>query len=114
MYWEIERCRVCGNSELSIVLDLGIQALTGVFPKTKDQPITCGPLRLVKCTGGGDTCGLLQLQHTYELRELYGENYGYRSGLNATMVAHLRQKVRAILERVKLEEGALVVDIGSN
>jgi hypothetical protein len=45
---------------------------------------------------------------------MYGENYGYRSGLNASMVAHLHRKVAKILTQVNLLEGDLVVDIGSN
>ncbi len=114
MYREIGRCRICGNSELVEVLDLGIQALTGVFPKTKTQAVTAGPLRLVKCMGGDKVCGLLQLQHTYDLAELYGENYGYRSGLNAGMVAHLRAKVARILDRIQLPQHALIIDVGAN
>lgn len=114
MYSKIEKCRICDNTQLVEVLDLGVQALTGVFPKSKDQQITKGPLKLVKCTGPGDVCGLLQLQHTYSLGELYGDNYGYRSGLNASMVAHLKAKVAKILVRGTLPQGALVIDIGSN
>jgi len=45
---------------------------------------------------------------------MYGENYGYRSGLNASMVAHLSNKVKKILEQVELHKGDLVIDIGSN
>jgi NDP-4-keto-2,6-dideoxyhexose 3-C-methyltransferase len=114
MYQMISQCRICNNTQLAEVLDLGIQALTGVFPKTRTQEVTAGPLKLVKCTGDGDVCGLLQLQHTYDLGELYGDNYGYRSGLNASMVAHLHRKVRKILDRVKLPENALIIDIGAN
>ncbi len=88
--------------------------LTGVFPKTRKEDITCGPLKLVKCTGGDNVCGLLQLAHSYELREMYGDNYGYRSGLNSSMVEHLREKVNKILDNVVLQEGDLVLDIGSN
>lgn len=88
--------------------------LTGVFPKVKGEKVTTGPLRLVKCTGNGDVCGLLQLEHSYDLGEMYGDNYGYRSGLNASMMAHLRRKVGKILGHVDLGVGDLVVDIGSN
>ena len=65
--------------------------MTGVFPKTKDQPVTKGPLQLLKChdEGSRDVCGLLQLAHSYDRNEMYGENYGYRSGLNPSMVTHL-------------------------
>lgn len=114
MYKKVERCRICGNRRLECVLDLGEQMLTGVFPRAKDARITKGPLRLVKCMGGDDVCGLLQLEHSYDLGEMYGENYGYRSGLNASMVAHLHGKVKRILGQVELGTRDLVVDIGSN
>lgn len=114
MYRKIDKCRICGNAHLERVLDLGVQMLSGVFPRENGAKVTSGPLCLVKCTGGNESCGLLQLEHTYDLRELYGENYGYRSGLNDSMVKHLHGKVRKILEKIDLGEGDLVVDIGSN
>ncbi|BBO99920.1 class I SAM-dependent methyltransferase [Sulfuriferula nivalis] len=114
MYKKIEKCRICGNTHLECVLDLGEQMLTGVFPRDKDAKVTTGPLRLVKCVGGDDVCGLLQMEHSYDLGEMYGENYGYRSGLNASMVAHLNAKVKKILEQVELTDGDIVIDIGSN
>jgi NDP-4-keto-2,6-dideoxyhexose 3-C-methyltransferase len=110
---KIEKCRICGNRELAQVLDLGEQALTGVFPQSRTQKVTSGPLRLVKCMGD-NVCGLLQLQHSYDLSEMYGLNYGYRSGLNKSMVEHLHGKVRKILPRVALSAESLVIDIGSN
>ena len=116
MYTEIEKCRICGNADLIPVLHLGNQYLTGVFPKTKDAEITCGPIELVKCQEDdkGHFCGLLQLRQTYDLSEMYGWNYGYRSGLNQSMVEHLNRKVKKILEGVNLSPGDIIVDIGSN
>ncbi len=113
-YKQIGQCRICGNKHLERVLDLGEQMLTGVFPREAGAEVTRGPLRLVKCTGGEDVCGLLQLEHSYDLGEMYGANYGYRSGLNASMVAHLHAKVQRIQGLVGLREGDLVIDIGSN
>ncbi len=114
MYKAIHQCRICGNKNLIQVLDLGEQTLTGVFPKHKDQQITCGPLQLVKCTGSEQCCGLLQLAHSYDLGEMYGENYGYRSGLNPSMVKHLHAKVARILNMVDFSGNPIVLDIGSN
>jgi hypothetical protein len=115
MITKVSKCRVCGNPELVLVVDLGEQYLTGVFPKVKNQSsLTKGPLRLVKCHGSEPCCGLLQLEHSYDSEEMYGENYGYRSGLNSSMVKHLHSKVNKILGRVELKAGDLVVDIGSN
>ncbi len=114
MYKKVDRCRICGNKNLTCVLDLGEQMLTGVFPQVKNDDITTGPLRLMKCTGGDDVCGLLQLEHSFDLSEMYGVNYGYRSGLNVSMVKHLHDKVQNILKKVNLGKGDLVLDIGSN
>ena len=109
-YTETKKCRISGSSNLITVLDLGVQALTGVFPKNVKDSITSGPLRLAWCPDSG----LLQLQHTYDLTEMYGDNYGYRSGLNRSMVEHLQQKAKH-LERLRpVYSGDVVVDIGSN
>jgi NDP-4-keto-2,6-dideoxyhexose 3-C-methyltransferase len=115
MYKKIQKCRLCGNTELIPVVDLGEQYLTGVFPRENAaSTLTKGPLRLVKCHGEDNVCGLLQLEHSYDLDEMYGENYGYRSGLNANMVRHLYEKVARIRSMATLLPGDLVVDIGSN
>lgn len=45
---------------------------------------------------------------------MYGDNYGYRSGLNASMVAHLQQKIHRLESLVPLRRDDLVIDIGSN
>lgn len=112
----IQQCRVCGNTELQTVLDLGEHYLSGVFLKEKSGNLAKGPLQLVTCVANGrhDRCGLLQLAHSYDLDALYGEHYGYRSGLNPSMVHHLQGKVKTILQRISLDKDDLVVDIGSN
>ncbi len=116
MYSEIKRCRICGNTNLIPILNLGNQALTGVFLKTKDEVVTSGPLELVKCEEDKDNkhCGLVQLKHSYNPDELYGDNYGYRSGLNKSMLTHLQNKVNKIEKTIDLTQGDLVLDIGSN
>jgi len=88
--------------------------LTGVFPKEKDkESVSSGPLELVKCNGE-NSCGLVQMQYSYSLSEMYGDNYGYRSGLNKSMVDHLHSKVSKIANSVKLNDDDLIIDIGSN
>ena len=117
-YTEIEACRICGNRQLDPVFHLGTQYLTGVFPRTTEaqSALTRGPLELVKCRSGAaqNTCGLLQLRHSYSPSEMYGANYGYRSSLNRSMIEHLHAKVRRILQRVPLADGDCVLDIGCN
>ena len=88
MYKEITKCRISGSTNLKNVLSLGDQYLTGVFPKCKEEKVTIGPVDLVWCPDSG----LLQMKQSYSLDEMYGDNYGYRSGLNASMVMHLQKK----------------------
>ncbi|MDE2166811.1 MAG: methyltransferase domain-containing protein [Alphaproteobacteria bacterium] len=110
----IDSCRICGSRNLPTILDLGIQVMTGIFPRNRDASIEAGPLELVKCTGTDDVCGLVQLAHNFNLRTMYGADYGYRSGLNEGMVRHLRRKVAQILERAPLLDKDIIIDIGSN
>jgi NDP-4-keto-2,6-dideoxyhexose 3-C-methyltransferase len=115
LYREIKQCRICGNANLASVLDLGEQYLTGVFPSLKSPQVGRGPIELVKCVGdASDACGLVQLRHNFAAGELYGENYGYRSGLNRSMVDHLHRKADALQKLVSLRTGDIVLDIGSN
>lgn len=109
-YSEISKCRISNSTNLINVLSLGEQYLTGVFPKSPQEQITRGPLDLVWCPDSG----LLQLKQSYSLDEMYGDNYGYRSGLNASMVQHLTNKIRMLERLVKLDPKDLVIDIGSN
>lgn len=110
MHTEIKKCRICSSSNLSNVLSLGEQFLTGVFPKSINETISKGPLDLSWCS----SCGLLQMKQSYSLDEMYGDNYGYRSGLNSSMVKHLQQKVRTLELLAKPSDKDLVIDIGSN
>lgn len=109
-YRRIDRCRLNGSTNLVSVLHLGSQELTGVFPKSRDAKVTSGPLELLWCSDSG----LLQLAHSYDASEMYGDNYGYRSGLNQSMVEHLTRKIRALERRAGLQPGMAVLDIGSN
>jgi|SRR5579875_177563 len=115
MYKEIVQCRVCGNPRLDPILHLGMQALTGVFPRP-GEIVPEGPLEVVKCREqtGSDTCGLVQLRHSFEPGQMYGENYGYRSGLNRSMVSHLEGIARYAKAAVAFAPGDVILDIGSN
>lgn len=110
MYTEISKCRISGSSNLVQVLSLGEQYLTGVFPASKDQQVTKGPVDMVWCPDSG----LVQMKQSYSLDEMYGDNYGYRSGLNQSMVNHLQNKVTMLLRKISVKAGDIILDIGSN
>lgn len=95
-YKEIKKCRICDNTNLITVLNLGKLALTGVFPKNIDKEVQRSPLELVKCHpyfADDNCCHLLQLKHSCEKEKMYGFNYGYRSGLNISMVISHKGKI---------------------
>ncbi len=110
MYREISKCRISKSKNLIHILSLGEQSLSGVFPMSKTEEVSKGPLDLVWCPESN----LLQLKQSYQPDEMYGDNYGYRSSLNISMVNHIQNKI-SYLERIcQLSSGDLVIDVGSN
>ena len=116
MFRKIEKCRVCGNVHYDVILDLGDQHISGVFPDEERaaENVPKGPLRLVKCSVEHGGCGHVQLEHTFDLPTMYGDNYGYRSGLNSSMVKHLQGKAHKIKRQVNLKPDDIIVDIAGN
>ena len=109
-------CRICGNANLTSILSLGDQPLSGVFPRPDAPDPSLSPLDLIRCDKeahpGG--CGLVQLRHSAELSEMYGQTYGYYSSISPTMVSHLEGKIRQLVDFVKPKPGDVVLDIGCN
>jgi hypothetical protein len=106
----LEKCRVCSGVQLEEVLNLGVQPLSGVFPSNLAQPLTSGPLRLVHC----GQCELIQLGESFSHSEMYGENYGYKSNLNPSMVNHLQSIANGLIRKLNLDSSSIICDIGSN
>lgn len=113
MYKNITQCRICGNTELKEVLNLGEQYLSSSFVKSNDEvdetSKTRVPLTLLLC----DTCGLVQLRETVD-RDLMYRSYFYRSGVNPMMRDALADVTRDIKAHTSLKEGDSVLDIGCN
>ncbi len=106
---EIRTCRSCGSDRLEPVLDLGNLAVSD-FPETPDAPLDRAPLALVYCVD----CAMAQLSHSYDRDRLYKAAYWYRSGVNETMVAALKDVVDEAMRHVALDRGDDVLDIGCN
>lgn len=106
----ISQCRLCGSSSLTPVFSLGEMAFSGVFPQSKEEKVPSGELTIVLC----GACALAQLDRDFPSDEMYGENYGYMSSLNKSMVEHLRGISKFLENTGNLKKGDLVLDIGSN
>ena len=107
---KIKICRSCKSKRLSKVFSLGKQTLTGIFPPSKNAKITKGNLSLILC----NQCKLLQLENNFNPDEMYGENYGYMSSLNKSMMTHLKLKALNFQKKYNLKSGQNILDIGSN
>lgn len=107
-YTTRDSCRSCSSHELVDVLSLGEHNL----PEWSEQEVSPVkvPLELVLCS----KCCLLQLRHTTRPDLLWNENYGYKSGVNATMRKHLRGIANSVDDIMNLRNGDIVVDIGCN
>ena len=109
IYKKIKYCRICNSDKLSIILDLGSQALTGKFSKSLKKTIKT-PLSISLCR----VCKFVQLTHDFDNSYLYNLDYGYESGINSTMKNHLSNITKKILKVKKLKKDSVVVDIASN
>ncbi len=107
---KIKGCRSCGSKKLEDLFSLGNQHYTGIFPKNKNQKVSKGELRLLMCKN----CNLVQLSENFNLKKMYGNNYGYRTGLNLSMVNHIEKKIKFLKKKVKIKNGDIILDIGSN
>jgi GDP-mannose 4,6-dehydratase len=106
----LTNCRICRSNNLVNVISLGDQYITSRFPLYGDFSTPKTSIILCRC----QECGLIQLKETTNCEELYEYEYGYRSGISNTMRSHLKEYKEEICSVVKLEEGDVIVDIGSN
>lgn len=111
-----EQCRICGNTNLVPILNLGVQRLSGVFHSPELPQPSASPLELIKCDNSvdDDVCGLLQLKHSASLDEMYGATYGYYSSISPAMVSHLKGIVERLVNFANPDLGDIALDIGCN
>lgn len=100
-------CRSCRSDRMEVVIDLGDQYLSD-FREDDIKPKKYA-LELMRCLD----CNFCQLRESAPLGEMYTENYGFKSGVNDTIKADLRDIVKQALTYVKKEK-LRVLDIGSN
>ena len=105
-------CRICESNKLNIVISLGNQRITSIFPKYGEvETIPQSPIDICLCL----ECGLLQLNQTSQPDEMYKNGaYGYKSGISNTMITHLKEYNNEVKSKICLYENEVVLDIGSN
>ena len=114
----LEECKLCGNTNLTKVLQLNEQYISATFVKTNvnnDLTKIKTPLTLVLCNNEKNKkyCGLLQLLEITQPDLLY-RKYFYRSATNDTMKKDLKEVVDQTLSIVNPKSGDVIMDIGAN
>jgi hypothetical protein len=106
---KLKNCRICKKTNLKKLFSLGDLCFTGKFP-SENTKIEKKPITLVICKN----CELVQLGHNFDLKYLYGPDYGYRTGINKTMLNHVSKVVQILLKKTKIKKNDQVLDIASN
>lgn len=108
---EHTECRVCKTKLAQRFLELGPTPLANSFLKREqlDKPEPFYPLDVYFC----GECGLVQLGHVVS-PEIMFKDYIYVSGTSTTIPVHFASLAKEAVEKLKLDENSLVIDIGGN
>lgn len=99
------KCRVCHNSNLNLIVDMGLMPLANDFSITGESKLY--PLQLLYC----DQCNLLQVSENIDPDHLFS-NYPYRTSASIPLSNHFSNAAHDILNRTK--DNDLVVEFGCN
>lgn len=108
---KINFCRLCKSKDLEKVLDLGKTPPANSFLKKmqlKDKE-DFFPLAVNFCTN----CGQLQLSFVVNPEILF-RHYVWVSSTSPVTVAHFEEYARTVFNKLQLNKGDLVVEMGSN
>jgi D-mycarose 3-C-methyltransferase len=109
-YVHKNQCRICKASNLTRILALGDHPPVDNFlTEAQIQDEKRYPLDVYFC----DDCKLVQLLDVVDEEELFHGDYAYFSSASKPLVEHFKSYVED-LKNENLNEGDLVVDIGSN
>ena len=93
------------------VIDLGNQPLADtLIEKNLNKKVRKYPLKLLR----SPTLGYAQLNYVVPGEKVYHPNYPYRPGITKEILMHYNDQVKENIKNLKLQDGNLVVDVGSN
>ena len=105
-------CRLCGNSNLVSVLDLGASPPCESFLSEEqlDLPEATYPLHLRLCPD----CLLLQIPALITPEDTFGGDYAYYSSYSTSWVEHARKFVDQAVDALNLDPDGFVVEVAAN
>jgi SAM-dependent methyltransferase len=105
-------CRSCQKTGLLPVLDLGTTPLADriIKPEQLSEQEPTFPLEVAFCPN----CSLVQILETVPPEKLFQEDYPYFSSFSDALLQHSRKNALGLIERCKLTDKNLVVELASN
>jgi SAM-dependent methyltransferase len=105
---KIQSCRMCGNREIEVILDLGAQPLANSLRQTKEEALPVVPLVLCRC----QNCSTVQLTETVSPDYLFS-NYVWVTGTSKGAQDYSRVFCERLTSRSK--QGRLfIIEVASN
>lgn len=106
------RCRSCGGSDLTEVLNLGETPLADrlISAEALKDPEPRFPLRVAFC----GQCALVQIIDSINSHVLFDQEYPYYSSFSPALLAHSKANVEALIRERRLGTGSLVIELASN
>ncbi|MBU2219719.1 class I SAM-dependent methyltransferase, partial [Patescibacteria group bacterium] len=111
-YGQVDKCQICSNKKLEIILPFGHQPIVQEYLTAKQlhEPEMTYPLNLCRC----EECGLLQLDYIVDPHLVFPKTYPYRTGLTNMLIRNFRALADELEKEYGIKKGDLIVDIGSN
>ena len=104
-------CRFCSSVLRRTFVDLGASPLCESFLSERERrgPESHYPLHVYVC----DTCFLVQLEEFVSPEQIFSD-YAYFSSYSESWLDHSQRYVADMIERLRLDETSLVVELASN
>jgi len=108
----LDYCQITGKKNLIKVIDLGLQPLSDTLIEEKniEKQEKLYPLKIYR----SPILGHSQLSYIVPSDELYHPDYPYRPGITKEIREHHTEQAIKNKKNLKLNDGDLIVDIGSN
>ncbi len=108
----VDRCQVCGSSDLRSILFIGYLPPVNGMPPVGSRPgeEPAYPAEVLRC----GNCELVQLGLIVDPAILFPPTYPYTSGTTRILRENFAQLYEEVRSRFPMDAGDLVVDIGSN
>ncbi|MEQ8824553.1 MAG: class I SAM-dependent methyltransferase [Filomicrobium sp.] len=106
------KCRFCGSTRLTSVVDLGKSPLCESFLTAEQlsEPESFYKLQAFVC----EDCFLVQVEEHVSGEQIFGGDYAYFSSFSDSWLAHCRLFAEQVTQRFKLDASSQVIELASN